>query len=402
MLAVFVSPSSQCSLLFQYKVAKYHVDKMFFLLVAIAFFIPHVSAKCIRPAVNRRLYWLMNFPSQLVRSDLDGGSVEIIVGGLKHPDAFAIDEVRGKIFWSDSGHDPAGLFRSNLDGSSVEFLSPDVTSLGMAVDENAEKLYWTDWELGKIRRSNLDGSEMEDVIDADDAYGIAIDVVLGTLYWSEITEARIQSTQIENPGQVELVVGNLSHPQGIAIDQKRRRLLWVDTGTFKIQSVSLETGSIVDVVPEVNSPTDVAVDVDGGWLYWTLTGVQVSVDVPRLPPTADSRIQKMPVDHTENPAKYIETIRAFGRQNLIGIAVIGARDEHKCENVGSRHLRPGDWVMLTEESADIDKDATKGPLKKGMVGRIVVDDNSETQFMVSVDGKEWWYKKKALQFYSPG
>ena len=103
--------------------------------------------------------------------------IELLVRGLGHPTALALDPGGGKMYWTEiqySGDVDASIKRANLDGTGVETLIGSTAgSFGLAtarsfsldLDPGGGKMYWTIWELGSnkgfIARANLDGTEAE-------------------------------------------------------------------------------------------------------------------------------------------------------------------------------------------------------------------------------------------------
>ena len=79
-----------------------------------------------------------------------------------------------KMYWTD--YDAGKIQRANLNGSNVEDL---VTGLGVpggiTVDTTSSKMYWTDSHTGKIQRANLNGSNVEDLVTGSGIdFGIAL------------------------------------------------------------------------------------------------------------------------------------------------------------------------------------------------------------------------------------
>jgi hypothetical protein len=90
------------------------------------------------------------------------------------------------------------------------------------------------------------------------------------LYWTDSDPASFAIRRANPDGtDVELVLGGLSHPRGLAIDRLHSRLYWMNAGTSEIRSVRLDG---TDERPVVGIPTGYsagpAVDPVGGKLYW--------------------------------------------------------------------------------------------------------------------------------------
>ena len=125
------------------------------------------------------------------------------------------------IFWTDSGTDKiqrANLDMANLEVSNVEDLVTGLDRpLGIALDVAGGKLYWTNWDTGKIQRANLDGSNIEDLVTGlVSPDGIALDVAGGKMYWTDFGTDKIQRANLDGSDVEDLVTG-LEAPIGIAI-----------------------------------------------------------------------------------------------------------------------------------------------------------------------------------------
>ena len=135
-------------------------------------------------AVNGKLYWSTSITAEegeILRANLDGSNVEIVVTEIDKPADIALDIAGGKIYWTDYVVDV--VRRANLDGSNVETLyvvGANLNPDGIVLDLSDGKVYWgqaVTTNRDKIIRMNLDGSDPEDVIDG---FGIVtkIDIIL--------------------------------------------------------------------------------------------------------------------------------------------------------------------------------------------------------------------------------
>lgn len=109
----------------------------------------------------------------IYRARLDGTGVTRIVSTSYGAQNVAFDTERGKIYWAlDNGY---GGWINFGDGSSHASLVGS-TVTGLALDLEADKVYWT--SDGWIRRSNLDGTEAEDVFMDREEEGYAAHIAL--------------------------------------------------------------------------------------------------------------------------------------------------------------------------------------------------------------------------------
>jgi len=136
------------------------------------------------------------------RSNLDGSDIEDIiiigtVGGL------SLDTNAEKVYWFDI-LGTKKILRANLDGSSVEVLVDyGIDPTGIAVDAAGGKIYWVDTTgTDYVKRANLDGSDIEDVIGlgSQNPTAIVLDVSDNIMYWAEDSSSKIRRANMDGSG----------------------------------------------------------------------------------------------------------------------------------------------------------------------------------------------------------
>lgn len=193
------------------------------------------------------VYWADWMNGRIFRRDVStSGTEEPIVTGLASPVDVAVDSAAGHIYWSDVGR--ARTERSWLDGQEVQSLNMSwaiMNTYGMAVDEVGRKLYMADFEKtgeftgsssdynGRLIRTNLDGSGAEVLINEDGMsmpYGIAIDPEAQLVYWSDRKAGVIQRLSLQcgngslevpsrmNTTMVKVEHGEAAHGSSIVVD----------------------------------------------------------------------------------------------------------------------------------------------------------------------------------------
>jgi hypothetical protein len=201
----------------------------------------------------------------IFRSDLDGRNMTTIIasGGTFTPKQLQIDKPNGKLYWCD--REGMRVMRANLDGSKIETLvdtsqgdprpgaDPNKWCVGVAIDAEAGKLYWTqkggdNAGEGRILRANLDipsGQTPTNRTDIELLYDklpepIDLDLDLGSrlLYWTDrgdpprgntVNRAPLEAPQAKRPPP-EIVFSNLMEGIGLALDPKHGRMFITDFG----------------------------------------------------------------------------------------------------------------------------------------------------------------------------
>ena len=223
----------------------------------------NTRARATRPAAKTvgRLFFMDLAAGRIFTSNPDGSDLKIIVNeGRKLPDGIVIDVAGGHIYWTNMGNPKTNdgtIDRADLDGKNVKNIVPSGatwTPKQLQLDAKNRKLYWSDREGMRVMRSNLDGSNIETLVetghgDADrlDArnwcVGIAVDMNGGKLYWTQkgndnAGEGRIFRASLEIPkGQtpanrkdIEVLYDNLPEPIDLDLDLGNRVIYWTDRG----------------------------------------------------------------------------------------------------------------------------------------------------------------------------
>lgn len=192
-------------------------------------------------------------PGTLQRARLDGTGVERIVdpGLTRTPKQLALDLEHDHVYWAD--REGATLWRAGLDGSDP---TPLVTGhglrelVGVALDVPAGRLYFSDRTGKHIWRAGLDipaGQTAQDrtdleVVVASSGTSMPIDLAIDhdadLLYWTDRMAGTLQRAHLDLPmGQtaetrtdVETVLDDLDEPIGIALDPANDRLYVTELG----------------------------------------------------------------------------------------------------------------------------------------------------------------------------
>jgi len=212
--------------------------------------------------VVARIFFLDLGGGRVLSANPDGSDLQtVLIEGRKLPDGLAADVAARHLYWTNMGNPKANdgtLFRSDLDGRNLTtIIAPGstFTPKQLQIDKPNGKLYWCDREGMRVMRANLDGSKIETLIDTSQGdprpgadptkwcVGIAVDADAGKLYWSQkgddnAGEGRILRANLDIPsGQtpsnrtdIELLYDKLPEPIDLDLDLGSRWLYWTDRG----------------------------------------------------------------------------------------------------------------------------------------------------------------------------
>lgn len=145
----------------------------------------------------------------------------------------------------------------------------------------SDRIYWTNFDSGKVEWANLDGSGGAHELNSAGAtistqgYGMggAIDPVGQRYYWANQVDGKIVWANLDGSGGGDLPTGSatVSGPDGISVDPVGRRVYW-SNGTSKISFANLDGSGGADLPTggaSVSSPHGTTVYPALNRVYWT-------------------------------------------------------------------------------------------------------------------------------------
>lgn len=192
---------------------------------------------------SKRLYITEQDAGVIHRINLDSTVYNIVYDsddGVVNPTSIAVDTLRKKIYWANSG--TKQIMSGDLFGKTeviILFSGVEVIEncYGIAIDNKHNKIYFSDNILHQISVGNLDGSGTPTIIFDDnntENVGCPSSLVLsdGRLYWADdcynnILNAGIIST--EKPVVLFGAEDGISYPQGIDVDRAGKKIYWSET-----------------------------------------------------------------------------------------------------------------------------------------------------------------------------
>ena len=251
----------------------------------------------------------LDLSGKVMRLDTKGGTpVTLVESAGSGPDGIVGDPRAGHIYWTNMGKvsaDDGSVMRSDLDGKNVKTIVPDggtFTPKQIKIDTKNGKLYWSDREGMRVMRSNLDGSKIETLVitgkgdvDRKDqskwCVGIAVDVDAGKLYWTQKGADNAHTGTIKranlnlpagadpaNRNDIEVLFANLPEPIDLDLDLRSRKLYWTDRGDNTISRAPLDAKPGFDpskrtdreiLVRDLHEFIGVALDIPNDRMYYT-------------------------------------------------------------------------------------------------------------------------------------
>ncbi len=201
-----------------------------------------------------------------------------------------------EIYWTDTGTHQ--VQRANLDGSNIQTIlqSQILGPASIALDRKGGKIYWADQDLGAIKRANLNGSQVETLVqNLREPQGIALDLASGKVYWTDFSnyESRVYRANLNGSNPELLIQGHApdyafsesGFPGGIALDLVHGKMYWAerlryvaDADGGALRRANLDGSGAQTIYADLagtmgggsaDAPRALALDVNGGKIYWT-------------------------------------------------------------------------------------------------------------------------------------
>ena len=206
------------------------------------------------------MYWIDN--GMLYR--LAGNTASRIADSVN---GFAVGS--DTLYWTSTTGASSGTINSaNLDGSDATVLNTiRSVPIGIAVDAAHSKLYWTN-SRGKIQSATLKAAGIKSVVQN---LSNPTDIVVsnGFIYWIEDGDSIQRATMNAQRTKQDVAV-NLDTVGGIAVGGGK--VYWTEmatTGGGTINRANLNGTQFSTLKTLGSAPIGIAVDTEGGKLYWT-------------------------------------------------------------------------------------------------------------------------------------
>lgn len=153
------------------------------------------------------------------------------------------------------------------------------------------RLFFLNLSAGLILSANPDGSDLKTIINEGRKLpdGLALDVATGHMYWTNMgdpnrNDGSIMRSDLNGKNVITIVPpGRTFTPKQLQLEKKNSKLYWSDREGMRVMRASLdgsEIETLVDTSAGDSRPgpdprkwcVGVAVDTDGGKVYWTQKG----------------------------------------------------------------------------------------------------------------------------------
>ncbi|CAG0888055.1 unnamed protein product [Cyprideis torosa] len=243
----------------------------------------------------------MSQSMSIIRVPINGSRYEIArpiyLNPVQQAVGIEMDCQTSRLYWTDAN--AGSILSAYLDGQDVRpFARKKIKSPeGLTIDWTSRLAFWTDSEMDTVEMGSLETGRRR-VLHSEglvNPRGIAIHAGIGKLYWSDWDRAfpRIEESLVNGQERQVLIQGegNVGLPNALTLDFETDDLCWADAGLGKIMCFSLkyQTRRVV-----AESPYPFGITNSADFLYWTDWREHSLLGV-RKPGGGDSEVMKIPV-----------------------------------------------------------------------------------------------------------
>ena len=158
------------------------------------------------------------------------------------------------------------------------------------IKRTAGRLFFLDLGGGRIFSANPDGSDLKVIVNEGRKLpdGVVVDVAADHIYWTNMGNPSANDGSIERSdldgGNITTIIppGGTFTPKQLQLDKKNGKLYWCDREGMRVMRSNLDGSNIETLVQTGYGEADrrdarrwcvgIALDVEGGRLYWTQKG----------------------------------------------------------------------------------------------------------------------------------
>jgi len=191
------------------------------------------------------------------------------------------------------------------------------------------RLFFLDLSAGRVLTANPDGSDLKVIVSEGRRLpdGIVVDVAAGHIYWTNMghpnaNDGSIERADLDGKNLTNIIPpGGTFTPKQLQLDRKNGKLYWSDREGMRVMRSDLDGSKIETLVDtsqgEPRPGTDIlkwcvgiAIDVDGGKLYWTQKGTdnagkgrifRANLEIPKGQTPADRKDIELLFDGLPEP-----------------------------------------------------------------------------------------------------
>jgi hypothetical protein len=190
------------------------------------------------------------------------------------------------------------------------------------------RLFFLDLGGGRVMTSNPDGSDLKTIVSEGRRLpdGVVVDVAAGHIYWTNMgnpnaNDGSIERVNLDGTSLTNIIPpGGTFTPKQLQLDKKNGKLYWSDREGMRVMRANLDGSAIETLVETGHGEADrhdarnwcvgIALDVEGGKVYWTQKGgdnagegriFRANLDIPKEQTPANRNDIELLFDNLPEP-----------------------------------------------------------------------------------------------------
>jgi len=188
---------------------------------------------------------------------------------------------------------------------------------GSGKPSTSGRLFFLDLGAGRVLSANPDGSDLKTLLNEGRRLpdGLVVDATAGHIYWTNMgnpkhNDGSILRSDLDGKNMITVVPpGGTFTPKQLQLDKKNGKLYWSDREGMRVMRANLDGSQIETLVDTSDGDSrpgpdarkwcvGIAVDVEGGQVYWTQKGddnagqgriCRANIEIPREQSAANRR-----------------------------------------------------------------------------------------------------------------
>ncbi|WP_426437247.1 3-hydroxyacyl-CoA dehydrogenase [Bradyrhizobium genosp. P] len=192
----------------------------------------------------------------------------------------------------------------------------------------AGRLFVLDLSGGRVLSLNADGSDLKTIVNEGRRHpdGVVVDVTAGHVYWTNMgnpnaNDGNIERADLDGLNLTNIVPeGGTFTPKQLQLDKANGKLYWSDREGMRVMRSNLDGSDIQTLIETGHGEIDrrdarnwcvgIALDVEGGKLYWTQKGgdnagqgriFRTNLEIPKGQTPADRKDIELLFDDLPEP-----------------------------------------------------------------------------------------------------
>ena len=189
-------------------------------------------------------------------------------------DMYAPSETNSALIWSDiTNRKSWAIKKMEIGSETISVLVRGVFTRGLAVDQRAGKLYYTDRFNHSIMAYDLETGLVLSLVTNGTSQNVlkprslAIDPTHEYLFWSDWGIGTLERSRLDGSERKVLIAHHILEPSGLTIDLLRQRLYWVDYAYKTIESCDYEGMNRLTIAKDLSQPYSITLSYPD--LYFT-------------------------------------------------------------------------------------------------------------------------------------